>query len=485
MFSLLPYQTTAVSAVYEKIRAGKRRIILQAPTGAGKTVMTAKIIHDAVIARGRRCWFLTHRQQLVRQASEKLSAEGIRHGIVMDGEATAPGELCQVACVASMLQPTRILPRLGEFDLIVVDEAHRADGDKLVDMLPQPLVLALTATPCDSAGRRMSDRFDDMVISASISELVATGALVAPRLFGPRIDDGMEATAVREALTRPSVLDHYISEMAAWESAKTVVFCSSIAHADKVGEELRAKGKKVAIVHSELGDREENMAAFEQGDAEFLVNASVLVEGWDYPPLHRVVMLRPTASLPVFLQQVGRGSRPWCHDCRGRPGPECKNHRVKRDWELWDYAGNVFRHLWPFMDRKWSLDGTDTTTASKAKAVGLWRCKHCFWLDERPHKTCPNCGQASPGRMMRLGRGTMTEYDPAEEQRLSAIAIANEAEKKRLGKLHQRLVGMLIYRGGMDRGRAGATAKTLVSANRGDEAKCVAAVASMIARRSA
>lgn len=87
--------------------------------------------------------------------------------------------------------------------------------------------------------------------------------------------------------------------------------------------------------------------------------------------------------------------------------------------------------------------------------------------------------------MMRLGRGTMTEYDPAEEQRLSAIALANEAEKKRLGKLHQRLVGMLIYRGGMDRGRAGATAKTLVSANRGDEAKCVAAVASMLARRSA
>ncbi len=479
---LLPYQSAALAEVYQAFLGGKRSVVLQMPTGAGKTVVAAQVIQDAAVKRGRKVLFLTHRVGLVDQASEKLTAFGVRHGVMVGGRSNAPMERVQVACIPTLTGPGATVPVMEQWDLIVPDECHRGDADKVRAILPAPRMLGLTATPCDRLGRQLSSQYDHLVQGPPISALVAAGALVPPVVTVPFIRAGMELDALREAMTAPTVIDSYLDDMARMRPIKTVVFAASIKHADEVHAGLLSRGCKSVVVHSELQDREESMRDFEEGDADFLVNASVLVEGWDFPALQRVIMLRCTDSLPVYLQQVGRGVRPWCFTCKRRPGEGCAEHGVKRSWELHDYASNWLRHGAPFADRAWSLDGWDKAEQKTARKVGLWRCASCFYatLGPPPNKRCPGCGAASAARPMRSSGGRMIEATAEQLAAESPLHALRKEEQHRLGMLHRRAVGVLLHRGGMTRGRAAATAAMFTRIHKGDAEKVMAAVYSSI-----
>jgi DNA repair protein RadD len=161
--ALRPYQVDVIARVEAEVAQGRRRILLVAPTGSGKTVIAAEIIAKAA-GLGRRVLLLAHRRELIQQASCKLHATGIDHGIVQAGFPTRPGEPVQVASISTLharaVRGTAM--ELPPVDLVIVDEAHHARAKtyrRLLDAYPDASIVGLTATPCRGDGRGLGNVF--------------------------------------------------------------------------------------------------------------------------------------------------------------------------------------------------------------------------------------------------------------------------------------------------------------------------------------
>ena len=174
--ALRPYQLRAVDEARAKLAAGHRRIVVVAPTGAGKSVIAAHIAAKAG-AKGKRLLFLAHRLELVEQLSAKLDAFGLNHGIIQGNHwRRMPRLPVQVASVPT-LSRREVLPPA---DLLVVDECHHVPSEsfrKVVEAYPNAAVLGFTATPYRLDGQGLGEWFDDMVVVAQIHELIILGEL--------------------------------------------------------------------------------------------------------------------------------------------------------------------------------------------------------------------------------------------------------------------------------------------------------------------
>lgn len=474
----MDHQKRSVAGFYDCVRHGKRRVVLQLPTGAGKTPTAAKIIYDVAVLRGRRCIFVTHRLVLAWQAFKRLSSMIDRVGLVAEGRATDPGAPVQVVNMGTITSGSGSIPVMGENDLVVIDEAHRGDAAIVARDMAAARMLLLTATPSgdDGAGMGVAAGADALVHGPTFRELEQAGVLVPVRLFSRDIALDAVDAEVNRTLAHASVVADCVKDLLARPRMKTVVFAASIAHCDAVADALRAEGAKVRVVHSALSDRDASMAAFEDGQDDFLVNSQILCEGWDYPALLRVAIMRRILSTALYLQMVGRVVRPWCFTCAARPGPGCAEHRIKTHGEVVDYGANWLLHGHPTMDRTWTLDGGAREQLKKVASAGVWRCEQCFACDERPHRVCPYCGAKQPMRTIRLVRGGMREYVENDPVILAAGEAVKE-ERKRLSDLHRRVTGILIHTKKWNGARAGAWAKRTIAMCHGDPGAVMAQLA--------
>jgi superfamily II DNA or RNA helicase len=182
-----------IARVELEIAAGRRRILLVAPTGAGKTVIAAARIAQE-IAHGRRVLFLAHRRELIQQASAKLYAIGVDHGIVQAGFPTRPGEKVQVASIPTLHRRavrTTVMD-LPPADLVVVDETHHVRARsyrQILDAYPDAVILGLTATPCRGDGRGLGNVFEVIVECPPVAELIELKFLVTTRVYAPTRPD--------------------------------------------------------------------------------------------------------------------------------------------------------------------------------------------------------------------------------------------------------------------------------------------------------
>jgi DNA repair protein RadD len=155
---LRPYESDVIERFHARVEAGARRIILVAPTGAGKTVIGAEIIRQKVRSDYRPVLVLAHRREIIGQTSRKLYAAGITHGIIQAGLPTRPLELVQIASIQTlwmraMLRESMDLPPA---ELLLIDEAHHCPAEtyqKIIKSYPNATLLGLTATPCRGDGR--------------------------------------------------------------------------------------------------------------------------------------------------------------------------------------------------------------------------------------------------------------------------------------------------------------------------------------------
>lgn len=189
MTELRPYQSDVLADVAQAIAAGAGRILLIAPTGAGKTIIASSII-EAAQYKGERVLVLAHTREIIKQTSEKLFDYGIEHGIIQAGYATKPGEMVQVASVQTLwvraMRNERMeLPPAG---LLIVDEAHHTPANtyrKIIDAYPQATLIGLTATPCRGDGRGLGCIFDIIIECPQVAELILQKYLVRTRVFAP------------------------------------------------------------------------------------------------------------------------------------------------------------------------------------------------------------------------------------------------------------------------------------------------------------
>jgi len=383
---LRPYQHRAIDDLRNAYRSGARAPLLVAPTGAGKTVILSAITASAT-ARGRRVLILVHRRELIHQASSKLTAAGVEHGNIAAGIQPSKHPV-QVASVQTLVR------RLATIDwepcLIIIDEAHHAAAGSWSQILshwPGALRLGVTATPCRLDGRGLGDTFDALIEGPSVQMLTSAGYLSPARIFAPPIVADLSQLRRRAgdyandqaaaAMTRPMVTGDAISHYHRLAGAKqAIAFCCNVAHAVSVRDAFETAGISAALLLGGTADRDGVVVAFAAGQIRVLVTVDVVSEGFDIPAASVAILLRPTQSLGLYLQQVGRVLRP-------APGKDAAI--------ILDHVGNVTRHGFPDQIRQWSLKHGAKRAGSSQPAPSVRTCPACF-AAFRPAPQCPLCG---------------------------------------------------------------------------------------------
>jgi superfamily II DNA or RNA helicase/diadenosine tetraphosphate (Ap4A) HIT family hydrolase len=354
----LPEPHDAQRRALERLRAARGeardRAMVVLATGLGKTILAALDYRQRWEELGQtqppRLLFLAHRQELLVQAAgvfRRLAAARDvvpRVGWVMDGVRELEADLV-FASVAMLARPAHLTQVAGQhFEYVVVDEVHHAAAAsycKILDAVSAGFLLGLTATPDRADGADVAGLFDDFVAyRAGLDEGIRLGRLVPFHYFGVKDSIAYENIPWRNRRFDPEALAAAAQTEArmqtlwrAWSAhpgARTLVFCCSVAHADFAGAWLEAQGVVVRVVHSGPGAADRSLALEDlaAGTVQAVCAVDVFNEGVDVPAVDRVVMLRPTESSVVFLQQLGRG-------LRAHPGKEALtvidfvgNHRV-------------------------------------------------------------------------------------------------------------------------------------------------------------
>lgn len=373
--SLRPYQSQAIAEARDALRV-HHRVLIVAPTGAGKTTIAAEIIRRAV-ERGGVVWFLAHRKELIDQASARLDQFGIRHGVIMAQHwRDRPQERVQVASVQTLVnRDVDIRP-----SLIIIDEAHRATANSyqiVIENAGKPRVIGLTATPIRGDGKGLASMFDAMVQCPTIGELMRDGYLVPDRAFaGRRIDlagvevrgSDYDATQLSDAMNKPHLIGDVVSEWRRLAAGRpTMVFAAGVKHSRTLVEAFLAAGVAAAHLDGETPKQEREAILRRLADGRLMVvcNAMVLTEGVDVPVVSCVVLARPTKSKGLYLQMAGRG-------LRTAPG--------KQDCLILDHGNCTMEHGLVRRDQNWQL--TEDAQRRRGKQVSY----------AETFKVCPDCG---------------------------------------------------------------------------------------------
>lgn len=426
LFTLRPYQMTAVESLRDAYRHGSLAPLLVLPTGGGKTQCFSYIARETA-AKSKRVLILAHRRELIRQASRKLHEAGVPHGIIAPGF-TPTRDLVQVASVQTL---GRRLDSLPAFDLLILDEAHHAvagQWDKIIKAQSCARLLGVTATPERSDGRGLGVKsggcFDSIIIGPSVADLTEQGHLSparvyapaeAPDLSGVRIKGGDYDAGQLEARINVSTITGDV--LAHWNrharGLPTIAFCVSVQHAESVSATFRAAGIRAVCGHGGLpaSERDAAINGLATGAVQVLATCDLVSEGLDVPTVGAIILLRPTKSLGLYLQQVGRGLRP-------APG---KPHLI-----VLDHAGCTAIHGLPDTPREWSLAGRP----KGVKAPTTWRCDSCFAI-QKPGPVCIACGfvvpvlkpKQSEGRSIMQTDGDLQEVDPARVAHLRTAPL--------------------------------------------------------------
>jgi superfamily II DNA or RNA helicase len=429
---LRPYQVEAIDRTRQAYRDGALAPLLVLPTGGGKTVVFSAIAASAV-ARGRRVLVLCHRRELIRQASQKLAAAGVPHGIIAPGHEPTD-DMVQVASVQTLAR------RLGDplyatFDLIVLDEAHHAVAGQwaaIVAAYPNAKLLGVTATPerldGKGLGREAGGTFDWMVEGPSVSELTEAGYLVRARVFAPAVAPDLSDVAVRAGDydagdlakvmgSRALIGDTEAEYRRRAAGLPAVAFCVSVEHAKTVASEFRAAGWRAVAVSGgmSMAERDAALNGLATGEVQVLCTCDLISEGLDVPAIGAAILLRPTKSLGLHVQQIGRGLRP-------APG---KDHLV-----VLDHAGNTQRHGLPDMPHAWSLLGR----GKRSGRAPVRACPECGAVCRVAALACDECGHQFERQSAELQTlaGELQEVTTAEK-------AAQQAERFRLLPLRRLL----------------------------------------------
>ena len=388
MIQLRPYQSEAVEQIREAYRQNHRAVLFVLPTGGGKTVLFSHIAQQTA-ARGNRVCVLVHRQELLRQASASLSKMGVNHGVIAAGRSMDLSQPVQVASVQTLARRLHKLPR-ELFHLLVVDEAHHSNAGtwaKVLDHFGGAHVLGVTATPCRCDGRGLGEWYSEMVQGPTAQWLTDQGYLAPARVLAPPIgfDVGgirrrmgdFDMTQAGEQLKQGQAMGDCLGHYQRYLGGKTAIaFCCSVAHAEAVAELFNRHGVSAASIDGSMDSptRERLLSDLGAGRSKVLTSCELIGEGVDVPSVAGCILLRPTQSVGLHLQMIGRCIRP----------------QEGKTAVILDHVGNVLRLGHHLEDREWTLEGTPKKPRDAAPSVKI--CPACFAAMPSGSPQCPECG---------------------------------------------------------------------------------------------
>jgi superfamily II DNA or RNA helicase len=428
---LRDYQATAIEGLRDGIRAGRRRQILCAGTGAGKTVCASHLLREAD-RKGSYALFLVDRVALVNQTSAVLDEYGIRHGVLQgDHERYAPRENVQVASIQTLAR--RQLPRRP--DLLVWDECHSLYKSTLeyIAEHPQAVVVGLTATPFTKG---IGQHWDGIVNVIPTRQLIDGGHLIEPTIYVAKSPEDAQlglnsygefsdASATSAGI---EIVGDVVSE---WETkthehfggpAKTIVFSPTVEHGRELCAAFAAAGynfQQISYLDRSDDERAEKIAEFRRPDSMIhgLVSCGVLTKGFDVPDVRIGISCKPyRKSLSSHMQEIGRIMR---------VSPE-----TGKDKALWlDHSGNVERFALDTFD-VWQNGVGELDQSSQRDAKPRERNQ-----TEREKVVCPECSGALRGNTcMACGWEKPARSDvTVKDGELQAFDMARAAMEPRAG----------------------------------------------------
>jgi len=385
LFGLWDHQEKGVNEIMNNWRQGVNRLCYQLSTGGGKSRIIRTIV-DIYSNSGKTIYIFAHKKKLVNQLSEELNEIDIKHGIIMAGNPMLRYRV-QVCSIQTYINRIEKLP---EPEILIFDECHHVKSKsymKVVNRYPGAKILGVSATPARSDNRPLKDVFQKMILGPEMKDLISSGVLSDYDYYGPSDIDttGLHsrggdyvkkeiADAVRKSKIFGSAIEHYKRE---GEGRPGIVCCVSIEHCKIVADEFRQAGFNALDISSELDDQEieRRIKLLKEKKIDLLVQCDLLSEGVDIKGAEVLIMLRPTQSIIIFLQQIGRV-------LRSAPG--------KKKGIILDHVGNWQRHGLPDDFREWSLGGK-----KKKKDQGpatLKRCPDCMRPVSVKVRACPYCG---------------------------------------------------------------------------------------------
>ncbi len=406
-----------------------------APTGAGKTIMLSAAVGAHIGGGSGKAAVLAHRDELTAQNLAKFHRVNprISTSVVDAGQKSWAGQVT-FAMVPTLTRAAN-LEAMPVLDLLVIDEAHHAVADSYQRIIGRALhrnpmcrIYGVTATPNRGDRKGLRDVFSNVADQIRLGELVRSGHLVPPRTFiidvGVQDElravrqsgDDFDMTAVDRIMNRApvtaAVIEHWQEHA---RDRQTVVFCSTVPHAEDVASAFRQAGVSAATVTGEMPEQERQrvLAAYAAGRIQVVVNVAVLTEGWDHPPTSCVVLLRPSSFKSTMIQMVGRGLR--TVDPAEHPGI------VKRDCIVLDFGTSSLLH--GSLEQDVDLEGYEPEGEAPTKT-----CPHCEGEIPLACTACPLCGAnlivpVVPGAATEHPNGSLSQFIMTEIDLLQRSAF--------------------------------------------------------------
>lgn len=432
---LRDYQQRNEDAIIKSAQSGKRRILDVMPTGAGKTHSLASIALRS-ISKGNKVLCLMHRRGLVEQMMERFTECGIENGCIMAGQEHSLSSQCQIASLWTYSRRIKLADKeINKFwidaPVILIDEAHHILSktyQKVLDEYPNAFVIGVTATPVLSSGAGLGQYFDDMINVVSMRELLDGGHLIPGEYYGPSEPDLRKVPSLAGDWTK-SGLDKELNKgkiigdvvdnwMEIAYGTTSMVFAITRKHAKALCNEFISRGVEAEYLdsYSDDEDRSDVLRRLRSGDTKVVCQVALYTEGTDIPELETLVIARPTKSIGLHRQILGRGARPFGD---------------QKSFMVLDHGGNV-RRLGKYEDEiDWTLSDKETIERKKPKKKEkiLIICDVCKGYNEKDMNKIEEFGVIKNGRCDRCGHEIKSFGKQVEAVQAELVPIGKVSKK--------------------------------------------------------
>jgi len=427
--NLREYQENMIMAVHDNIRKGIKRMVVNSPTGSGKTY-TFAVLTKEFLDKDKKVLVLTHRKELLMQTGGSFERIGISVDSLTAESKYVPGGHCVVGMVETVFRRIKDKPEYAEFvrsfDLIIIDESHQGSFDKLFRFFNgNQIVLGFSATSYRKNPQTpLKTFYNDIIQGPSIKELISGGFLSFSKVYGRKLN--MTNVGLRTGEYRSEDLEEEFEAQQMYDSVikhykqlipgkKNLIFCPSVASSIMLTHKFNAAGVKAAHVDGETPKhiRKEIFRNFNSGKVPILVNVGIATTGFDQPDIEALTLFLATRSLVKFIQMIGRGAR---------------IAEEKNSFFLLDYGNNVSRFGFMEDDREWTLE--NDTTSFKKESTMTKICPECDAIVPLAKVKC-ECGYV----WTKQRREELTEIIEVELEELKGWAVQEYCHGKSFEEL--------------------------------------------------
>lgn len=398
MMQLYDYQNDLIDNLSRSWRDGYKRPCIVLPCGGGKSVIASEIAKRTT-DNCNRVLFMVHRQELCEQIYNTFSDYGVNM------------KLCSVNMVQTI---SRHLQDAEKPTLIITDENHHCVAStyrKVYEAFPKAYCVGLTATPVRLNGGGLGEINDRLIEGPTAKWLIENNRLAPYRYYAPALADCSRLTSrcgdysaedVELLMDKPKIYGDVIKFYKQLsDGGKAVCYCATIRHSTAMAQQFCDAGIPARHIDGSTpkAERAQVISDFRTGKIKILCNVDLISEGFDVPDCSVSILLRPTKSLTLYIQQSMR----------------CMRYQPGKIAIIIDHVGNVHRHGLPDAERKWTLEPKAPTKKQAQAEIKIKQCPECYFTHE-PADVCPNCGHVYE----------KTQREIKEQQEAKLIMITSE-----------------------------------------------------------